>query len=157
MKELTMEELKPLDLAPLFLKHVEVGNIGMYRYENVHDLREISRLCQNYHGWTFKSPHEKVIGIRMTDEPLNEDVMREPREQNETHTLTQDNRGCNGRKYDKRTVTIRDSDLVRELKHFFRWRKDVGYDRLMKQGSYNYDRFIKHLYESGYRARLPKP
>lgn len=64
------------------------------------------------------------------------------------HVLTQDNGSCNN--FEKRSVEISNSDLERELRRFFRWRKDVTINRLYKQGSHNYDRFIKHLSEAGY-------
>lgn len=64
------------------------------------------------------------------------------------HTLTQDNGACNDSL--KRTVKILDSTLKCELKRFFRWRKDVGANRMYKLGSHDYDRFIKYLSEQGY-------
>lgn len=64
------------------------------------------------------------------------------------HTLTQDNGGCND--FKKRTVNIYDSDLVMELRNFFGWRKDVTSNRLHKQGSHDFDLFIKYLSEKGY-------
>lgn len=65
-----------------------------------------------------------------------------------THKLTQDNGSCNDNK--KRTVTITDSQLVQELKKHFGWRKDVTAERMYKQGSIDYDMFIKYLSERGY-------
>lgn len=66
------------------------------------------------------------------------------------YALTQDNGSCNNNGFRKYTVKISESYLVAELKSYFRWRKDVTYSRLMKQGSYDYDRFIKYLHKSGY-------
>jgi hypothetical protein len=67
------------------------------------------------------------------------------------HKLTQDNGSCNNAVgFSKYSVEIYDSNLVMELKKFFRWRKDVGAERLYKQGSHKYDLFIKYLYEKGY-------
>lgn len=63
-------------------------------------------------------------------------------------TLTQDNGGCNG--FQKRTVRISEEKLASELRQFFGWRKYVTYARLMREGSHNYDRFIKYLSEKGY-------
>lgn len=64
------------------------------------------------------------------------------------HTLTQDNGSCNN--FKKITVNISDSSLVYELKKFFGWKKDINVSRLYKQGSSNYDKFIKHLSNKGY-------
>lgn len=68
----------------------------------------------------------------------------------EKHTLIQDNGGGNDIPFRKITVEIYDSALVRELKNFFGWRKDVTRNRLSKEGSHNYDSFIKYLSEKGY-------
>lgn len=64
------------------------------------------------------------------------------------HRLTQDNGSCND--FKKLTVEISNSDLEKELRNYFGWRKDVTVNRLYKEGSSSYDRFIKHLYEIGY-------
>lgn len=66
----------------------------------------------------------------------------------DTYTLTQDNGSCNPGK--RRRVVILKASLPGELRRYFGWRKELNYDRLMKQGSYEYDRFIKYLYEKGY-------
>jgi hypothetical protein len=64
------------------------------------------------------------------------------------HTLTQDNGACND--FEKRSVSIDDSALVMELRNFFGWRKDITANRLFKEGSHNFDKFIKYLSEKGY-------
>jgi len=69
-------------------------------------------------------------------------------EKSYNYTLTQDNGSCND--FTKLTVEICGSDLVHELKKYFKWRKDVTASRLYKQGSHNYDLFIKYLHEKGY-------
>lgn len=66
------------------------------------------------------------------------------------HTLTQDNGGCNVIPFSKITVKIHDSSLTYHLRKFFRWRKDVTAGRLYREGSRNYDLFIKYLSENGY-------
>lgn len=66
------------------------------------------------------------------------------------HILTQDNGGGNKVPFSKITVEIFNSDLERELRNFFGWRKDVTRERLSKEGSHNYDSFIRYLSEKGY-------
>lgn len=66
------------------------------------------------------------------------------------HTLTQDNGGGNKIPFSKITVEISDSSLVYELKKFFGWRKDVTASRLHKQGSSDFDSFVRYLSKKGY-------
>jgi len=75
--------------------------------------------------------------------------MRTIEKEQKEYCLTQDNGGCND--FKKLKATIKQSALERELKTFFRWRKDVNYERLLKQASSEYDKFILHLSRKGYK------
>ena len=67
------------------------------------------------------------------------------------YTLTQDNGSCNDDTFSKITIRISKQSLEYELKNYFKWRKNIGIERLMKQGSSNYDKFIRQLSEAGYK------
>lgn len=64
------------------------------------------------------------------------------------HVLTQDNGSCNNN--NKLSVKVPNSNLIHELRRFFHWRKDISIERLYREGSVNYDLFIKHLHNKGY-------
>ena len=66
--------------------------------------------------------------------------------------FTQDNGACNENPMTKITVEIDDRELGRELRSYFGWRKNINKDRLLAQGSHDYDRFIKYLSERGYEV-----
>lgn len=72
-----------------------------------------------------------------------------------TYTLTQDNGGSNpglhsSRKY---TVSIDEKALTHHLRRHYRWRKDVTYERLMREGSHSWDSFIYYLRKEGYGSQ----
>ena len=75
--------------------------------------------------------------------------MRTIEKEQKEYCLTQDNGSCND--FKKLKVTIKQSVLEKELKTFFGWRKDVNYERLLKQGSSEYDKFILYLSNKGYK------
>ena len=67
-KFLNMEESETY--SPLFIKHVELGNIQMYKYNSFSGLR---RLVEK--GMVSYDSRNKLFGVRVTDNPLTEDVL----------------------------------------------------------------------------------
>ncbi|MDT0700411.1 hypothetical protein [Staphylococcus chromogenes] len=68
-------------------------------------------------------------------------------------TLTQDNGSCNG--FEILTVEIEEFEIAYLCKRFFGWRTPTKKyktfkDRLMSQGSRNYDEFINYCFNLGY-------
>ena len=72
-----------------------------------------------------------------------------------TYTLTQDNGGSNPEPYrfQKLSASIEDHQLAHHLRRHYRWRKDVTYERLMREGSHSWDRFIYYLRKEGYGSQ----
>lgn len=72
MRKISFDEFKNmnLDYAPLFMKHVELGNIQMVEYYNFSDLKKLARMNRISYD-----PQNKLFGIRMTNKPLTEDVL----------------------------------------------------------------------------------
>lgn len=69
-----------------------------------------------------------------------------------TYKLTQDNGGSNSGplEFKKLSVSIGEEALTHHLRRHYRWRKDVTYDRLMREGSLSWDQFIFYLWKNGY-------
>lgn len=74
MRKLYYEEFISMEAskeyAPLFLKHVELGNIEMYEYSSFSGLKRLVEM-----GMISYDQHNKLLGVRMTDKPLTEDVL----------------------------------------------------------------------------------
>lgn len=54
----------------------------------------------------------------------------------------------NGKKIE---LWINEEPFIYELKKFFRWRKNVTFERYNKLGSKEHDEFIEYLYNNGHR------
>lgn len=68
------------------------------------------------------------------------------------YTLRQDNGGSNPSPFTSKSVSVKidDRHLAYHLRRHFRWRKDATYERLMREGSRAWDRFIFYLKKQGY-------
>lgn len=69
-----------------------------------------------------------------------------------TYTLQQDNGGSNPYPLTSKNVTVKieEQKLSHHLRRHFRWHKDLTYDRLLKEGSHEWDRFIFYLKNQGF-------
>lgn len=74
MNKVDYEDFKSmgLDYSPLFMKHVEIGNIEMYDYSNSNyeELRKLAKMNR-----ISKDNHNSLLGVRVTDRPLTEEVL----------------------------------------------------------------------------------
>jgi hypothetical protein len=61
----TIERKEKLDLAKLFVQHVEIGNIELYEYSNEQEKKELlSR------DWVYHSPMDTTVGLRINGAKL---------------------------------------------------------------------------------------
>lgn len=47
---------------------------------------------------------------------------------------------------EKIKITIKEDILLYQIKKYFKWRKDITVNRVNKLGTYERDKFIKHLH-----------